>query len=97
MAVSARAERARSEPLSAELIAPGLFEVRNRISNRHHRVDVREGPVCECEDYRYRHASSAGFACKHIEFIHAISNGELCGHCGYATCRPSCPRKGDRR
>jgi len=96
MATSARKLRARSESLSVELLAPGLFEVRNLRSNRHHRVDVRDGFVCECEDYRYR-CGPQGSQCKHIEFIMAVSRGELCSHCGRSLCRLSCPNKEDRR
>lgn len=98
MATSARKLRARSEPLSVELLAPGFFEVRNLRSNRHHRVDVRDRLVCDCEDYRYRNLSQGpGFQCKHIEFVLAVANGELCSHCGRELCRPSCPNKEDRR
>ena len=96
MAATAREARARSEPLSVELLAPGLFEVRNLRSNRHHRVDVRDGPVCECPDFVYT-SGPAGENCKHIEFVLAVANGELCSHCGRELCRPSCPNKEDRR
>lgn len=89
-----RARRARVEPLSAERIAPGLFEVQNRRSNRHYRVDVRE-PACECADFQYTMGPVDG-ACKHIAFIQQIGDGRLCPHCGYTQCRPSCPRRGER-
>lgn len=86
-----RAHRARLEPLDAERIAPGLFEVKNHRSGTHYRVDIGE-PACECADFEYR-MRPAGGECKHIHFLKQISTGDLCPSCGYAICRPSCPRR----
>lgn len=84
-----RGRRARIEPLNAERIAPGLFEVVNYRSENHYRVNIR-APACECADFQYT-MNPAGGVCKHIRFIEQISNGELCPSCGYPVCRPSCP------
>lgn len=89
-----RARRARNEPLRADQIAPGMFEVSNLRSGSTHVVDVRE-QACECKDYQYR-MGPAGGRCKHLEFVHQIAEGDLCSHCGYKRCRPSCPNKGER-
>ncbi|RDZ61402.1 hypothetical protein C5B90_19205 [Haloferax sp. Atlit-12N] len=92
--MSDRDRRARVEPLSAERIAPGMFAVSNLRSGSTWIVDIREG-VCECPDFHYRSGKNAdGFECKHEKFIKKIANGELCSHCGYERCRPSCPERG---
>ena len=88
-----RAQRARDEPLSAEKIAPGMYEVSNLRSDSTYVVDMlAESPVCECPDYRYR-CADAGEDCKHLSYIRQIADGGLCSWCGYSTCRPSCPYK----
>ena len=89
-----RARRARYEPLQAEQIAPGMFEIENLRSDGVHTVDVR-GPACTCEDFQFR-MGPADRTCKHIEYIRQVSDGTLCSHCGYETCRPSCPRRDER-
>lgn len=89
-----RARRARFEPLGAERIAPGMFEVSNLRSERIYRVDLRQN-ACECEDYQYTMGPANG-DCKHLSYLKQISKGELCSHCGYAICRPSCPQRGER-
>lgn len=90
-----RARRARFDPLSADRIAPGMFEVSNRRSDSVYTVDVRT-QSCTCPDFEYRQAAVDG-ECKHLAFVHQISAGEVCQHCGYPICRPSCPERGARR
>jgi len=85
---AARTRRARFEPLDAERIAPGMFEVSNLRTGGDHVVDIRE-EACDCDDYRYRMGPADG-RCKHLRFIKGIAAGDLCPHCGYETCRPSC-------
>lgn len=84
-----RARSARFEPLQAERIAPGMFEVSNLRSGGAYVVDIRDG-ACQCADFEYR-MGPAGGACKHLAFVRLVSEGVLCPRCGYATCRPSCP------
>ena len=92
-----RARRARNEPLAADRIAPGMFEVENRKSGSTHVVDMAaESPVCQCHDYQYR-MGPAGGECKHVAFLRQVADGELCSWCGYAHCRPSCPHREARR
>jgi|GEM_PF-2314126 len=86
-----RTHRARIEPLAADRLDVGVFEVRNLASDTHYRVDISE-PTCECEDFQYT-VGPAGETCKHIQFIEQVSTGELCPACGYAMCRPSCPER----
>lgn len=86
-----RARRARAQPLTAERIAPGMFEVKNLTSESTHIVDIEE-PACQCRDFEYR-MGPAGGRCKHILYIEQIADGDLCPACGYETCRPSCPER----
>lgn len=86
-----RTQRARIEPLAADRLEAGVFEVRNLNAGTQYRVDI-SGPTCECEDFQYR-AFPAGETCKHIQFIEQISSGRLCPSCGYTSCRPSCPAR----
>jgi len=92
---SGRACRARYESLRADQTAAGMFDVHNRSSGSTHTVEVRE-PSCTCEDYTYNVGPVDG-RCKHILFVQLIAAGELCAHCGYALCRPSCPERGEQR
>lgn len=86
---AARTRRARFEPLDAERIAPGMFEVeRLGADGDAHVVDLREG-ACDCGDFTHR-MGPAGGECYHIKYLKLIASGELCPHCGYETCRPSC-------
>jgi len=56
---AARTRRARFEPLDAERIAPGMFEVSNLRTGGDHVVDIRE-EACDCDDYRYRMGPADG-------------------------------------
>jgi len=65
------------------------FEARRyALSEANRVVDIRE-EACDCDDYRYRMGPADG-RCKHLRFIKGIAAGDLCPHCGYETCRPSC-------
>lgn len=90
-----RARRARSEPLRAERIAPGMFLVENIRSGSEHTADARD-LVCDCEDYQYRMSQIEGGRCKHLEYLKQIDEGVLCPSCGYRICRPSCPKRGEQ-
>lgn len=94
MSTTTRAQRARDEPLSAEKIAPGMFEISNARSGSTHTVDMlAETPACTCRDCQYRMGPRGGL-CKHAEWLTQVSDGDLCHWCGYSMCRPSCPYKG---
>ena len=82
-----RKRKAKYEPLSATLEAPGLYVVENKKRDSEHTVGVRE-KSCTCPDFQYRSGE-----CKHLKFVRLIASGELCPQCGYPTCRPSCPAK----
>jgi len=86
---AARTRRARIRPLTAERIAPGMFEVeRLGADGDAHVVDLHEN-ACDCGDYEYR-MGPAGGDCYHLRYLKLIADGVLCPHCGYETCRPSC-------
>ena len=87
---SPRTRRARFRSLSAERVAPGMFEV-ERLGGDAHVVDIREG-ACDCRDFECR-MGPAGGACYHLRFVRLVADGVLCPACGYETCRPSCPER----
>jgi len=84
---SSRTRRARFRSLTAERIAPGMFEV-ERLGGDAHVVDLREN-ACDCRDYEMR-MGPAGGDCYHLRYLKLVADGVLCPHCGYETCRPSC-------
>lgn len=87
-------DRARRQPLSAEKVAPSLWEVSNLKSESEHMVEPEDGS-CTCEHFMFR-CSKLDLWCKHIIFVRLILNDTLCEECGYETCRPACPNKEDR-
>lgn len=92
-----RRRAARREPMDVTQIAPGMFEVANQAATASgdgpHTVDVREH-VCSCKSYQFD-AGPLGVSCKHLACIEQISEGVLCPECTGATCRPSCPERGE--
>jgi hypothetical protein len=89
---SPRTRRARFRSLTAERIAPAMFEVeRLGDAGDAHVVDLREG-ACDCRDFEFR-MGPAGGDCYHLRYLKLVFDGALCPHCGYETCRPSCPER----
>jgi len=64
-----RIERALTDPMAIQKLAPGIYEVAN-IEGEQYTCDVRMG-VCRCPDYQHRMAEAGG-VCKHIIRCRAV-------------------------
>lgn len=59
-----RVDRAMTEPLQIEELAPGMYEV-TTVAGETYKVDPSLG-ACECPDHEYNVGDVDGVVCKHV-------------------------------
>ena len=92
------ARRARWRSFDVEPAGTGEWIVESRDSGNDYLVFLDQGQwkcTCRCHEIDVVHGPLT--ACKHARVVRGIVDGELCSHCTYPRCRPSCPRRGDHR